>query len=325
MNTNTRLRKRAGAVAAAIAATGALVAVWAAPASAQTAAVQSASSANWSGYVVGSSSSSSATYSSVSGSWTQPSANCTAGSGDASFWVGLGGAGQQSNALEQVGTEVDCSGSGTGSNYAWYELVPSAPVRLDLTISPGDHVSGRVDVSGTTVTVSLADHTSGQSVTKTLTMSNPDTSSAEWIAEAPSACDSSGNCQPVTLADFGKVTFTGASATANGHTGTISDQSWANEPVSLSSEAGGYGGPEFLSTQQASGDAQPSGLSTDGSSFSVSYVGSGSQSSASAGDGSYGGDGGGYGGYGGTGGYGGYYGYGAAGGYHGYPGGYSSY
>ena len=40
-------------------------------------------------------------------------------------------------------------------------------------------------------------------------MSNPDTSSAEWIAEAPSQCDGSGSCQPLPLADFGTVQFTG--------------------------------------------------------------------------------------------------------------------
>lgn len=44
-------------------------------------------------------------------------------------------------------------------------------------------------------------------------MSNPDTSTAEWIAEAPSTSTSSATDQVVPLADFGTVTFTKAGAT----------------------------------------------------------------------------------------------------------------
>ena len=36
------------------------------------------------------------------------------------------------------------------------------------------------------------------------------------------------------LADFGKVTFTNASATAGGHAGSISDSDWSAQPVELS-------------------------------------------------------------------------------------------
>ena len=53
---------------------------------------------------------------------------------------------------------------------------------------------------------------------------NPDTSSAEWVAETPSLCATRGYCRTVTLSDFGDVTFTNASATAGGHTGSISDR-----------------------------------------------------------------------------------------------------
>jgi hypothetical protein len=248
-------------------------------ASADASGTQSAISANWSGYVVGSKAGD--LFSSVSGSWVEPSANCSAGQGDASFWVGLGGSGQQSQAaLEQVGTAANCSGAGNADHYAWYELVPAAPVRLDPSISPGDHMSGKVTVSGSAVTVSLVDQTTGASATKTLTMNNPDVSSAEWIAEAPSTCDGSGSCQPVALADFGTVSFSNASATAGGHTGTISDPSWMTQPVALSAGAGG-GSPDFV-TGQSSGSAQASGLSTDGSSFSVGYVAAADQTSGSS-------------------------------------------
>ncbi|MGZ4261265.1 MAG: G1 family glutamic endopeptidase [Solirubrobacteraceae bacterium] len=216
-------------------------------------------------------------FSSVSGSWVEPEANCSSGQGYSSYWVGLGGAGNESQALEQTGTEMDCSDTGSGSHHAWYELVPAAPVDLDLNISAGDHMTGKVTVSGSNVTISLSDETTGQSATKNLQMDNPDVSSAEWIAEAPSQCDGSG-CQPLPLADFGKVSFSNSTATANGHTGTISDSNWSSQAVQLDGGAGGG----FVS-DSSSATAAPSSLSSDGSSFSVSY-GSGGGQTTTAGD-----------------------------------------
>ena len=108
-------------------------------------------------------------------------------------------------------------------------------------------------------------------------MDNPDASSAEWIAEAPSQCDGSG-CQPLPLADFGKVSFSNSTATANGHTGTISDSNWSSQAVQLD---GGSGGGFVSDTSSAT--AVPSSLSSDGSSFSVSY-GSGGGQTTTTGD-----------------------------------------
>jgi hypothetical protein len=283
---------------------------------------QEAMSQNWSGYVAGDSSGSTQ-FSSVSGSWVQPSAKCTSSDSYSAFWVGLGGSGQ-SQSLEQTGTQADCVGGQT-QYYAWYELVPSAPVKLDLAINPGDHISAKVTVNGTNVTVSLSDQTTGASATKTLQMDSPDTSSAEWIAEAPSSCDGSGSCQPLSLANFGTVNFSNATATANGHTGSINDSNWTAQPVQLSSAATSMG---FASTDSSgagsSAGAQPSGLSSDGSSFSVSWQSDSSSSSSSAGgSGAAAGasPGGGYSydpgtsGYGSGYGYGGGYGYGSGNGY----------
>ena len=287
----------------------ALVAVVASPASADTVG-QSAVSANWAGYVAGGTQ-----FSSVSGSWVQPTAKCGSGQTYSAFWVGLGGSGNQSNALEQTGTQADCNSDGSTSYYAWYELVPAAPVKLGLAIQPGDHITAKVDVSGTNVTVSLTDQTSGQSTTKTLQMDSPDTSSAEWIAEAPSACDGSGSCQPLPLSDFGNVQFSSATATAGGHTGTISDSNWSAQPVSL----GASGASDVsLSSDSGSAGASPSSLSTDGGSFSVAYQANSQTTGASGGSGDYGNGGGGYG-------YGGYPGGDGSYGYGGYPGGYGQY
>ncbi len=318
-----------------IAAAGALAAGLAPSASAASTDIAASTSANWAGYVAkGSTSGQSPQFSSVSGNWVQPSADCSSGTGDAAFWVGLGGAGEGSGALEQVGTQIDCSTGGSGQHFAWYELVPAAPVRLDVGISAGDHIAARVSVAGTAVTVSLTDQSTGATATKTLEMDGPDTSSAEWIAEAPSECQGAdasdtASCTPVPLADFGTVGFTGASATANGSTGTISSPNWTAQAVQLSPASGseiGYPGvAEDTATDGSSAGAVPSSLSADGSSFSVAAQPDGSQSVASSGSpgdpgssygssGGYGGDGG-DGGYAGNGGgYGSYGGYGPGGG-----------
>jgi peptidase A4-like protein len=321
-----------------LAATAACTLGVAVPAASAATDVQQASSENWAGYVVGGSGSSNQQFKSVSGSWVQPTAKCTSGQGDSAFWIGLGGSGQ-SDSLEQDGTEADCSANGTPSYFAWYEMVPAGPVQVNMTIHPGDHMSSKVTVSGNSVSFWLADQTTGSTFSKTFQMSNPDTSSAEWIAEAPSQCSQGlSSCTPLPLADFGTAQFSSATATdTNGHTGTISDPAWSAAAVTLSPGASNMGFASYDPTSaSSSAGATPSGLSSDGSSFAVAWSadgGSSTDTSGSAGGstggysgGSGGGDGYGYGGYpGGYGsgypggdGYGGGYGYG----YGGYPGGY---
>ena len=121
-------------------------------------------SSNWAGYAA-----SGAQFSKVSGSWTQPTASCDSGSGDAAFWIGIGGASQGSNALEQTGTEVNCD-TGTPTYSAWYELVPAAPVTIDMAVNPGDKISSTVGVDGNSVSIHLKNETTG----KTLRQDAPD-------------------------------------------------------------------------------------------------------------------------------------------------------
>src|SRR5664279_1516693 len=117
-----------------------------APGAAAASDVAQASSENWSGYVIGGSTTTKH-FASVSGSWTQPTANCSTGASRyAAFWIGLGGSGQ-SQALEQAGTEADCSAAGQPSYFAWYELVPKAPVHLALAVHAGDRMTSTVSVS----------------------------------------------------------------------------------------------------------------------------------------------------------------------------------
>jgi hypothetical protein len=217
------------------------------------------SSSNWSGYAVGVAGQ---TFSDVKGSWTQPAVSCTAtGASYASFWVGLGGFAAGQGGLEQIGTSANCQ-DGQPTYDAWYELIPAPSVAIQLTIAPQDRVSAEVSVAGTAVTLSLTDLTSGQTFSTTQTVDVPDVSSAEWIAEAPSQCGAAGGwtCQTLSLASFGAATFTAATATADAHTGTISDLAWTATGIQLVPIVAG------------SASSTPSVLSPDGSSFTVTTI-----------------------------------------------------
>jgi hypothetical protein len=261
---------------AAVLAAGAVAAAGTAPAW----GVSTEVSSNWSGYAV-----SGKRFTAVSGTWVEPAASCTAGStGSVAAWVGLGGNSQSSDTLEQIGTEVDCSASGTASYSMWYELVPAAAVPIKLQISAGDSVFASVTVSGTSVTLRIENLTRKTSFSKTLTMASPDLSSAEWIVEVPSLCSSSGFCRSLSLANFGKVTFKQASATGTGHTGSISDSAWSATAIELAAGASqgggpGFGGPGFGGPGSAgpgagsSGSAVPGTLSAGGRAFTVTWTG----------------------------------------------------
>jgi hypothetical protein len=266
MRSHISKRARRASIAAVLAAAGIA-------AQATVASAASAVSSNWSGYAV-----TGTTFKSVSGSWTQPAANCSSATTSetaSAFWVGLGGDSDSSSALEQTGTESDCAANGSARYWAWYELVPKASVRVELAVKAGDRIAASVKVAGTTVTVSLKDVTTGKSFTKTLTMSSPDTTSAEWIAEAPAAVTPAGE-EIMPLSDFGTVRFTSATATsASGHTGTVADSAWEATKIVLESSGSGGGqrGPfgQFTADNAAATEAVPTALAARGSAFSVRW------------------------------------------------------
>jgi hypothetical protein len=228
-------------------------------------------SSNWSGYVV-----SGADFSSVTGTWVQPEIDCTStGTSASAFWVGLGGNGEGSNALEQAGTGAECKPDGTARYYAWYELVPAPSVTVSPAVRPGDTITATVTVEGTKVTLQVANATTGKSVTKVKRMTAPDTSSAEWVAEAPSLCSGNGYCRTVELSDFGKVRFSKATATSiDGHTGSISDRAWTATSIQLVADAGGrrYGYDRYEPYGTAA-SATPTALSARGTAFTVRWQG----------------------------------------------------
>jgi hypothetical protein len=250
----------------------------AALAATSAAGVATQTSSNWAGYAVTDSGAAAATgaapttFSNVAGSWAQPTATCSVGSPTYSaFWVGIGGFADGSQALEQIGTSADCTAAGKPSYSVWYELVPAAPVTIKLKLAPGDKLSASVAVSGQTVSLRIANTTRKTVFTRSLTMASPDLTAAEWVAEAPSTCSSNGSCRPLPLANFGTATFTSSSVTGNGHTGTISDPAWTATAVSLQGTGGGLFSGRYASTVPVA-DATPGALSTDGSSFTVSWL-----------------------------------------------------
>jgi len=242
---------------------------------ASTVSVTAQEDSNWAGYVIGSNpttttatTTAGTSFSSVSGSWTQSAADCASGSpSHSAFWVGIGG--YTGTHLEQTGTSADCSASGQATYSVWYELVPAAQAPVTMTVQPGDKLSARVAVSGDKVSISISDLTRHVTFSKQLTMSGPTVSSAEWIAEAPSRCESasSQDCHILSLADFGSVTFTGASASAGGKAGSIT--SGLAPVTALTLEANPGFGRLYATAAQA--DASPGALSGNGSSFTVSW------------------------------------------------------
>lgn len=219
-------------------------------------------STNWSGYAVtGSKGSVTAVY----GSWIEPkiSGTCPSKTEAAAFWVGIDG--YTSKTVEQTGTDSDCSG-GVPSYYAWYEFYPKSSVLItSLTISPGDVISAQVTYSGGKFTIEMKDVTTGHSFTKSGTVKGAKENSAEFIAESP-CCSASGNFLPLT--DFGTVSFGGDStsvsatcyATINGVTGSIGSFSSSSVfAITMINNAG------------TKDKATPSALSSDGSSFTITW------------------------------------------------------
>jgi hypothetical protein len=234
---------------------------------AAAASADSTTSSNWAGYAAHRGG---VNFKSVTAQWVIPRANCTAGiTGYSSAWVGLGGYSESSNALEQTGTEVDCRRSGESIYFAWYELVPSPSHPIFLSVRPGDLMKATVSASGHLVTIALADLSNHRSFRRTIYASQVDTTSAEWIVEAPSDCTSSSDCQSLPLADFGSTSFSSAGATTlNGHTGAIRSPWWATTEIKLVPRAA-----RFVSgvIAGAAGEAVPSTLSSSGAAFTVNY------------------------------------------------------
>jgi Peptidase A4 family len=221
-------------------------------------------STNWGGYAVHRSG---VAFRSVTATWKQPATVCdTPYPTYEATWVGIGGYNQNSTALEQIGTELDCNSSGGTKSDAWYEVVPAPSQQIRMTVRPGDMIHATVTVVGRHVTFDLVDRTRHTSFSRAMTVSAVDVSSAEWIVEAPSACFSDNSCRTLPLTDFGTVRFGSAQAsTAKGRHGSMSSGMWGRSKITLAPLGGTY----IASGSQ--GRAVPSSLLAGGSAFNVTY------------------------------------------------------
>jgi Peptidase A4 family len=219
-------------------------------------------STNWSGYAVTGAKNS---VSDVKGSWVVPAivGPCPSTNQYSSHWVGIDGF--SSNTVEQTGTDSDCQ-NGAPAYYAWYEFYPHPSYNVKgLTIHPGDHISAEVKFTGRQFTATITDVTTGHTYSTSAKVTSAQRNSAEWITEAPY----SGGILP--LADFGTIywgsDYTGIgstnSATVGGVTGPIGSFVPSSVQVMTMATSGG------------ATKASPSGLSTDGTSFSITWVSAG--------------------------------------------------
>ncbi len=125
-------------------------------------------------------------------------------------------------------------------------------------------MSASVTYSGSEFTITMTNESTGKSYSKSSKVSGADRSSAEWIAEAP-CCTNRGGILP--LADFGTVDF------GEDYTGVSSTNDATDSSVSGAISAFGSDVYESIMVNGSSGadEAVPSGLSSDGTSFTVQW------------------------------------------------------
>jgi len=205
-------------------------------------------STNWSGYADDNTAGNS--YTSVSATWTEPTASCTSGTSLAAFWVGIDGF--TSDSVEQDGTLIECEGR-SAFYFTWWEMYPTNDIQVvGETLRPGDAITASVVRSGSSYTLKVTDSThTADSFTKTESCSSCANSSAEWIAEAPS---SSSGVEP--LSNFGTWTAANASVAAGGSAGVIS--TFPDDELTMVDSSGNV-------------KAQPSALNGSGNGFSVTF------------------------------------------------------
>jgi hypothetical protein len=204
------------------------------------------SSTNWSGYA-----DVDETFSSVGGTWTEPSTTCTSTTSLAAFWVGIDGF--SSSSVEQDGTLVECYG-GSEYQFSWWEMYPTNDIQVvGESVAAGDHITGTVVRSGTSYKLTVTDSThTANSFSTTQTGSGDANSSAEWIAEAP--CCSGSSVYP--LPDFHTWSLTGATVSTTSGSGVIS--TYPNYEITMVGSSGDT-------------KAAPSALNSSGNGFTVTW------------------------------------------------------
>jgi len=217
-------------------------------------------------------------YTSVTGSWVEPAARCPARAGGtlAAFWLGLGGYPAGSQILAQIGTESDCSASDRPHYFAWFEVLPDIAHTVSARLYAGDTITSTVRmVAPTVVEMRLRDSTRHWTFTRRIAWYQPDTSSAEWIVEAPYTCAGI-YCNRTSLANFGSVSIRGIAAVGNRTRGTLSDPAWTVTPLEyvpcVANPTIDSDGTPHYSLAHTQDGAEPAPISNDGSSARIAWV-----------------------------------------------------
>jgi hypothetical protein len=215
---------------------------------------------NWAGYAATAPSGTPLAFTSARGAWREPAVSCSgSGAGTKSaIWVGLGGF--VGPGLEQIGADANCDARGRPLYFAWFEVLPYIAYPIKAKVRPGDSLAASVSVDGYAVRLQLQNRTRHWTVTKNLSSEAPDTSSAEWIVEAPTAC-AGYQCIQSRLANFGSVSITNVAVGTASTSGALTDSSWSVVAIRLA--------PADPATAPG---AAPGPVSADGQAFSVLWA-----------------------------------------------------
>jgi hypothetical protein len=165
--------------------------------------------------------------------------------------------------------------------FAWFEVVPYPAYPVAENVRAGDSIVGTVRILAGSVELRLADRTRRWSFVRRISWPEPDTTSAEWVVEAPATCIRF-RCVRPPLANFGSVTIRKVAVVANGRVGTLAGSAWTVTPIRLVpvAQTGTLGvEDESARASVAQPDDPPSspagatpGLLAGGRGFAISWV-----------------------------------------------------
>jgi hypothetical protein len=223
-------------------------------------------SLNWGGYAAASSfSSPQAIVTNVSASWVVQSAAKSNSATYSSQWTGIGGYFTSDSSLIQLGTESDYYRN-AAHYYAWIEMLPASEQVVSLTVHPGDkiHTSITPAKAANSWVLTLTDITTGRSYSATETYTSSKLS-GEYVEERPEIC-SPFSCSLTTLANFGTAYY-GKDYTSQSGTNDLIVNG-VNE--NLGSVP--YQNIIMYANNGKTQIAAPSVLSSDGTSFTMTYL-----------------------------------------------------
>ena len=182
-------------------------------------------SSNWSGYAAATNirNPTPGSVTAVTGTWIVPSVQRSSNQTYSASWIGIDGL--TNGSVEQIGTAQNWS-NGSQQNYAWFEMYPNYAYSISgFPVQNGDTISAWINYIGNGVFQMTIENVTRRVYftvpTSYTTNRSAQRSSAEWIMEAPSS--SSG---VLSLANFGRETFTNCQAIIQGIRAPVLNNHW---------------------------------------------------------------------------------------------------